>query len=246
MNPQYLNDGTNIAPYMYIRTAPDKVRIELPCGRCGGSGNFSFCPAYGTTCFECTGKGTVVRDRKVYTAKQIAAKATAKQRKIDAELARREAAAQAKADAWTSCLETDTELAEAYKCDHKIVANIKDKHRQWGSISGAQRNLVLKLAADAVANADIPPVEEGRRTVEGTVLSVKESDGPFGSTIKVRVQEASGAVVYCTVPHSIDAAVDNVYDLKGKVIRFDARVKRSDTDPSFGFGTRPTNGWIIE
>lgn len=32
------------------------------CGRCGGSGRYSYCAMYGTTCFQCAGSG------KVYTA----------------------------------------------------------------------------------------------------------------------------------------------------------------------------------
>ena len=27
------------------------------CCRCGGSGNYSYCPGYGTTCFRCKGRG---------------------------------------------------------------------------------------------------------------------------------------------------------------------------------------------
>jgi hypothetical protein len=27
------------------------------CGRCGGSGHYSYCPRFGTTCFECGGSG---------------------------------------------------------------------------------------------------------------------------------------------------------------------------------------------
>lgn len=34
-----------------------------PCGRCGGSGNHSYCQMYGTTCFECRGKGKVYTKR---------------------------------------------------------------------------------------------------------------------------------------------------------------------------------------
>lgn len=26
-----------------------------PCSRCGGSGHYSYCPSYGTTCFRCKG-----------------------------------------------------------------------------------------------------------------------------------------------------------------------------------------------
>ncbi len=31
------------------------------CGRCGGSGHYSYCPMYGTTCFKCMGCGKQAR-----------------------------------------------------------------------------------------------------------------------------------------------------------------------------------------
>ena len=30
------------------------------CGRCGGSGSYSFCPSHGSTCFGCSGSGKVI------------------------------------------------------------------------------------------------------------------------------------------------------------------------------------------
>lgn len=34
-----------------------RMRIGVVCPRCGGSGKFSYCEAYGDTCFECGGVG---------------------------------------------------------------------------------------------------------------------------------------------------------------------------------------------
>jgi hypothetical protein len=31
--------------------------MTVPCGRCGGSGHFSYCPGHGTVCFGCNGSG---------------------------------------------------------------------------------------------------------------------------------------------------------------------------------------------
>jgi hypothetical protein len=33
------------------------LNLLVPCNRCGGSGNYSFCPGHGTTCFGCNGGG---------------------------------------------------------------------------------------------------------------------------------------------------------------------------------------------
>ena len=43
------------------------------CGRCGGSGHYSYCQQWGTTCFGCTGKGIV------YTKRALAALAYGRQ-----------------------------------------------------------------------------------------------------------------------------------------------------------------------
>jgi hypothetical protein len=33
------------------------------CGRCGGSGEYSYCQSYGTTCFKCSGKRKILTKR---------------------------------------------------------------------------------------------------------------------------------------------------------------------------------------
>ena len=35
------------------------IGLEQTCGRCGGCGQYSYCQAYGTTCFQCSGSGKV-------------------------------------------------------------------------------------------------------------------------------------------------------------------------------------------
>ena len=38
-----------------------KIRFETqPCGRCGGSGRYSYCTMYGDKCFGCNGNGRVL------------------------------------------------------------------------------------------------------------------------------------------------------------------------------------------
>jgi hypothetical protein len=36
---------------------------NVPCSRCGGSGNYSYCQMYGTTCFKCAGDGATLTAR---------------------------------------------------------------------------------------------------------------------------------------------------------------------------------------
>jgi hypothetical protein len=36
---------------------------SVTCGRCGGTGNYSYCQMYGTTCFKCRGAKVVLTKR---------------------------------------------------------------------------------------------------------------------------------------------------------------------------------------
>lgn len=36
-----------------------EMMTKIGCSRCGGSGHYSYCPGYGSTCFKCHGVGTV-------------------------------------------------------------------------------------------------------------------------------------------------------------------------------------------
>src|SRR5215470_11209158 len=36
---------------------------NVPCSRCGGSGHYSYCQTYGTTCFKCAGDGATLTKR---------------------------------------------------------------------------------------------------------------------------------------------------------------------------------------
>jgi hypothetical protein len=44
--------------------ATNELQLEREtCGRCGGSGHYSYCQTYGTTCFKCAGKKEVLTKR---------------------------------------------------------------------------------------------------------------------------------------------------------------------------------------
>lgn len=43
---------------------PRKLLFEnVSCSRCGGSGNYSYCSMYGSTCFKCAGAGATLTKR---------------------------------------------------------------------------------------------------------------------------------------------------------------------------------------
>jgi hypothetical protein len=57
-------------PWLIIKINLAKIAHEFEtetCSRCGGSGNYSYCQSYGTTCFKCRGK------RRTFTKRGAAA-----------------------------------------------------------------------------------------------------------------------------------------------------------------------------
>lgn len=160
----------------------------------------------------------------------------------------------------------DPELHTAFEeCDHEIVRDIKSRLRKWGDISDKQIALVKKLWREAARKeekqaeriAAIDPVVEGRRTVEGTIVSVKTREGRWGTTLKMLVEEPTGARVWGTLPAAlahaeIRVAIDGDEHTEfvgvnhGDRVRFVATVDRSDDDPTFGFFKRPTNAEMVE
>ena len=49
-------------------TTQEVLRLESEtCGRCGGTGHYSYCQSYGTTCFKCAG------NKRVFTKRGAAA-----------------------------------------------------------------------------------------------------------------------------------------------------------------------------
>ena len=51
---------TPVITYTAAEPKAFKIRYQMDaCGRCGGSGNYSYCQMHGTTCFGCSGKGEV-------------------------------------------------------------------------------------------------------------------------------------------------------------------------------------------
>jgi hypothetical protein len=106
---------------------PRKLLFEsVTCSRCGGSGNYSYCQMYGTTCFKCAGDGATL------TARGKAAQAwlNAKRRKAGNEVAVGEwilieGVPGFSRSYWAKVVEVSGAGAE-----HKIVAESKSGERQ--------------------------------------------------------------------------------------------------------------------
>jgi len=141
------------------------------------------------------------------------------------------------------------EYSEAFKYEENTVRDIVGKLVKYGSVSDKSlnyvRNLLAKIegraaieAKRAEAKALAADVPTGRIQVEGTVVSIKVQDSPFGAVTKLLVQHATGWKVWGTKPGNLEIE-------RGTVITFTATVTRSDDDPKFGFYSRPTGARVV-
>ena len=99
-----------------------------------------------------------------------------------------------------------------------------------------------KAAAKALelANAKPVPVVEGRVLVKGEVISLKWQEGYYGNVLKMLVK-ADGYKLWGSVPSAIADEVE-----RGAVVEFNASVKASDDDKSFGFFSRPSKAKVFK
>ena len=160
---------------------------------------------------------------------------------------------------------TERGLAEAWalytapgasytRYEESTIVDIVSKLVRFGSISDKQYAFIERLlvkvrdrartdAERAVETAAALPIPEeivGKRaTVIGKVLSVKVVESAYGGQTKMLVKTDAGWKLWVSVPSHV--AIE-----RGHRVKFDARIERSNDDPKFGFGSRPTNASIIE
>lgn len=152
-------------------------------------------------------------------------------------------------------------LRAALDTDHDIVADIRSRFlgSRYDSLTPRQEALVLKLAKEA-AKPKTPkvdaPIESGRQTVEGRVISVKWKPNRCGgyyapayvAKLTVAVSTPEGEwLAWGTCPAALmDAVGGEQYDerLKGATVRFDAKLKRG-RDAYFALYSRPTKAVLV-
>lgn len=122
----------------------------------------------------------------------------------------------------------------------KNGGNLSDK--QWDFllrlVNGVD-SLTEELKKREEEKANALPVPEGRFTITGKVVSIKQKEGYYGVTNKVTVKSPDGWLVWGTLP-------SGCHDAKsGDTVQFDANVERSDDNKSFGFFKRPSQASVI-
>lgn len=162
-------------------------------------------------------------------------------------------------------------LTEAFESagEHHIVSDIRFKLKKYGSISEKQIELVKKIANDVAerraqraasdaAAALAPDAPNGKQTVKGTVLSTRSEESNFGYQTtyitKMLVQSDEGWKVWVTVPAAISTipvkdetghSIGSRGLGRGDVVQFDATLERSEKDPKFAYGKRPTKATLV-
>lgn len=135
-------------------------------------------------------------------------------------------------------------------------SDIIEKLSRYGSLTEKQwkyletlKGRIINFEADTKAKEEarkhIPDAPEGRQTITGTVVSIKEQvwdDGySSSSTWKMLVLADEGFKVWSTIPSAILDRVE-----KDNKIRFAVTLKRSHDDSKFAYGSRPAKAVILE
>lgn len=144
------------------------------------------------------------------------------------------------------------DATEGFTKGQHIIRDVVRKLISYGHLSDKQLDLIRRLLAqqeedaqrqaqrEAEAEAAQPiPAMDGRRKVEGEVVSLQWRENRFGMQLKMLVKHADGWKVWGSAPSAIA-------DVKrGQMVRFVAAVQASDDDPKFGFFSRPAQAEIM-
>jgi hypothetical protein len=238
------------------RPADYKVKnIWESCGRCaathaGGGYINAFRHVHNGICYDCNGGGgryvsQEQIDRREYQRAYRARKAEEKAAAMHAKAVAEEAAKLSEFDEWKT---ENADLVEfvsnaragepgTFMWDMKFQI-FTENHKLTENQTKAVRRIMEQAAKDAETSS---PVIEGRITITGKVLTVKEQFSAYGSTIKMLVLDERGFKVWGTMPSAIMGE-----QCKGKRVTFTAKVTVSDDDETFGFYNRPTKAALVE
>ena len=107
----------------------------------------------------------------------------------------------------------------------------------------AKRKAAYQAAIDASKASERPvPVTNDRILITGEVVLTKWKYTEFGEVLKMIVKSDDGFKVWGSVPRTIEGDEET---LKGKRVKFMARVQVSDKDECFGFYSRPTKAELL-
>lgn len=124
----------------------------------------------------------------------------------------------------------ETHFAEACSNDQQYLSDYVDTHIQ---VMNKALEIHAKYKPEVLPEGVEAP--EGRQTISGEILSIKEKCGQFGYSLKTLIKLPNGTKVYGSLPKG----AENMQ--RGDTIHFTATFSKSDDDPTFGFFKRPSN-----
>lgn len=245
--------GLPLVQLTQLESGRDLVRVRLVCGRCGGSGRYSFNYTHGNRCFGCMGSTPsheswqpLVRETEQLRKRMRdrALRALRASRKIEQALAQAEQQAQAWLESSPYELPLDQwEGGRLDARDQRTLADLWQAIGKWGQPTEPQAALIGRLAAKAAAEVEVlVPPAEGRYTVEGELVSIRESFDQWGSKVRgtVKVMSSEGVTLYhMTVPRS-------TYEgwTVGDTVGVTVTVQLS-SDGTCGWGKRPSKPYRV-
>lgn len=148
-----------------------------------------------------------------------------------------------------------------------FLGDMRRSYDRYGSLTermlDAVKNSMKRSAerAEREATAKPIPATDKRLTIEGVIISAQYRESNYDSgffspaSVKVTVEHADGWRAWGTLPSEMWAHMvtyergelsDRTHVLKGRRIKFDARVVRSEKDEKFGFFKRPTKATFTD
>lgn len=242
---------TKLPQFGDIAKTADGVEIIFEeCGRCGGTGQYSFNPRDGYTCFGCRGKrGTWVKkadhDRR------------AKRRAADQARAERKAADQAAAlpGKLTASLQATPILAELLKLEDYsgFLGSLRTQLETKGELSPKQIDTARRILlqnAERAAHAE----NERRGRVEGPIGEIGERREFTGKVIFVNheldifkpYEAYKTFMIIATDEGTIKwQSSKQIAVERGEQITIKATVKKHDADKQDRISTTVTRGTVI-
>ena len=157
----------------------------------------------------------------------------------------------------SAVLSNEAEMTHPDHSNNAFARDLVAKLNQYGSWSDRQvecflasverdhtfaRQRAERATQEAARRATAQPAPQGRVTVEGQVVGVKEHQMEgYGyrvdevTVFKMTVLLDNGSKVWLTLPSGFSSQ-----EVRGRRIRVTATFTRSNTDPTFAFGKRPS------
>jgi hypothetical protein len=144
---------------------------------------------------------------------------------------------------------TDTEY-KPYENSFEIIVDLVRKLRKWGisdkqiaflkSLCKKFEDLPRTIQLSREENAKRADAPEGKHHVQVKVLNIKLVENDYGSTWKMLAEHETGYKIWSTVPSKLLNAIE-----RDDVIEMTINLTRSNDDPKFAFGKRPSKPKLL-